>query len=239
LYYQSLLYVLIYTIVPNMSRMLLSSRQEFLLRYMATFLAEQGYPPTLAEMARALGVSSLQAVKNHLAALERKGYLRRSPGRRRAVELLAGREAATEGIPILGRVSAGLPLLAVENREGTLPFSPLRTDHGTYFALHVKGDSMIGVGICSGDCVIVRQQDTADPGDIVVVLLGDEATVKILRRGEHHFVLEAANPAYTPIELVDYPSPRILGRVVGLYRRLGPWAQHVPRERGRPRGQPS
>ena len=217
--------------------MALSSRQEFLLRYLETFLAERGYAPTLAEMASALGAASLQAAKNHLVALERKGYLRRSPGRRRALELLVGRPLAAVGIPILGRVSAGLPLLAVENLEGALPFSSLRTDRGTYFALHVKGESMIGAGIFSGDYVIVRQQDTADPGDIVVALLGDEATVKTLRKGEHHFILEAANPAYAPIELVDYPPPRILGRVVGLYRRLGPGVQHVPKERGQPHGQ--
>jgi repressor LexA len=216
-----------------MSRIGLSLRQEFLLRYLETFLTERGYAPTLAEMASALGASSLQAAKNHLVALERKGYLRRSPGRRRAIELLVGRSLEV-GIPILGRVSAGLPLLAVENLEGSLPLSPLRTDQGTYFALHVKGDSMIGAGIFSGDYVIVRQQDTADPGDIVVALLGDETTVKILRRGEHHFVLEAANPAYAPIELVDYPPPRILGRVMGLYRRLGPWGQHISKEKGQP-----
>ncbi len=215
--------------------MTLSSRQAFVLRYMETFLAERGYVPTLAEMTSALGASSLQAVKNHLVALERKGYVRRFPGQRRAIELLIGR--SPEGIPILGRVSAGLPLLAVENLEGTLPFGSLKTDHKTYFALHVKGDSMIGAGIFSGDYVIVRQQDSADPGDIVVALLGDEATVKILRRVKHHFVLEAANPAYAPIELADDPPPRILGRVMGLYRRLGPWAQQAPKESGASRGQ--
>jgi repressor LexA len=238
-YRQRLTCVFIYTIVPGMSSIALSSRQEFLLRYLETFLTERGYAPTLSEMASALGASSLQAAKNHLVALERKGYLRRSPGRRRAIELLAGRPLEATGIPILGRVSAGLPLLAVENREGSLPLNPLRTDHGTYFALHVKGDSMIDAGIFSGDYVIVRQQDTADPGDIVVALLGDETTVKILRRGEQHFVLEAANPAYAPIELADYPAPRILGRVMGLYRRLGPWGQHISKERGQPQSQQS
>src|SRR4051794_27414844 len=98
---QHLTCVLIYTIIPDMSRIVLSSRQEFLLRYLETFLTERGYAPTLSEMASALGASSLQAAKNHLVALERKGYLRRSPGRRRAIELLAGRSLEATGIPIL------------------------------------------------------------------------------------------------------------------------------------------
>jgi repressor LexA len=172
-------------------------------------------------MAKALGVSSLQAVKDHLVALERKGYLRRSPGRPRAIELLSNR-SANEGIPILGRVMAGPPMLAVENWEGMLPFKPPKHDGQAYFALRITGDSMIGAGIFPSDYVIVRQQDTADPGNIVVALLGDEATVKFLRQHGHGFVLEAANPTYAPIALASQvASPRILGRVVGLYRRLG------------------
>jgi repressor LexA len=144
-----------------------------------------------------------------------------SPGRPRAIELLSDR-STEKGIPILGRVRAGLPMLAVENWEGTLPFTPPKHDGQAYFALHITGDSMIGTGIFPGDYVLVRQQDTADPGNIVVVLLGEEATVKFLRQHGHEFVLEAANPAYAPIALTSQvPSPRILGRVVGLYRRLG------------------
>ena len=199
----------------------LPPRQKSLLTYLKTFLAERGYVPTLAEMATALGVSSLQAVKEHLTALERKGYLRRHPGRPRAIELLSAR-AADDGIPILGRVMAGPPMLAVENWEGTLPFKPPKPDGQAYFALRVTGDSMIGTGIFPGDYVIVRQQDTAAPGNIVVALLGEEATVKFLRQHGHEFVLEAANPAYAPIALAsEVPSLCILGRVVGLYRTLG------------------
>jgi repressor LexA len=199
----------------------LPPRQKSLLTYLKTFLAERGYVPTLAEMATALGVSSLQAVKEHLTALERKGYLRRHPGRPRAIELLSER-AKEEGIPILGRVMAGAPLLAVENWEGMLPFTPPKHDRQAYFALRISGDSMIGAGIFPGDYVIVRQQDTAAPGTIVVALLGEEATVKFLRQHGHEFVLEAANPAYAPIALTsEVPSPSILGRVMGLYRSLG------------------
>ena len=198
-----------------------SPRQKFLLTYIETFLAERGYVPTLVEMAKALQVSSLQAVKDHLAALERKGYLRRSPGRPRAIELLSAHSRG-KGIPILGRVRAGQPMLAVENWEGTLPFNRPKHDGQEYFALRITGDSMIGAGIFPGDYVIVRQQDTAAPGNIVVALLGDEATVKFLRQHGHEFVLEAANPAYASIALTAQVSPQcIQGRVVGLYRSLG------------------
>lgn len=204
-----------------MTRKALSPRQGVLLTYIETFLLEHGYIPTLAEMAKSLGVSSLQAVKDHLAALERKGYVRRSPGRPRAIELLSGR-SENKGIPILGQVRAGLPMLAAENWEGTLPFSPPKRDSKSYFSLRVTGDSMIGAGIFPGDYVIVRQQDTASSGNIVVALLGEEATVKFLRQHGHTFVLEAANPAYAPIVLTDSDAPQgILGRVVGLYRHLG------------------
>ncbi len=199
----------------------LSPRQKSLLTYIETFLAERGYIPTLAEMAEALGVSSLQAVKDHLTALERKGYLRRYPGRPRAIELLS-RRSENKGIPILGQIRAGLPMLAAENWEGTLPFNPPKHDGQAHFSLRITGDSMIGAGIFPGDYVIVRQQDTAAPGNIVVALLGDEATVKFLRQHGHEFVLEAANPAYASIALTSQVLPqRILGRVVGLYRRLG------------------
>jgi len=199
----------------------LSPRQKSLLTYLETFLAERGYIPTLAEMAEALGVSSLQAVKDHLTALERKGYLRRYPGRPRAIELLS-RRSENKGIPILGQIRAGLPMLAAENWEGTLPFNPPKHDGQAHFSLRITGDSMIGAGIFPGDYVIVRQQDTAAPGNIVVALLGDEATVKFLRQHGHEFVLEAANPAYASIALTSQVLPqRILGRVVGLYRRLG------------------
>lgn len=204
-----------------MASKVLSPRQRSLLTYIETFLIERGYIPTLAEMAKAQGVSSLQAVKDHLTALERKGYLRRSPGRSRAIELLSDR-SRDKGIPILGRVRAGLPMLAVENWEGTIPFNPPKNDSQTYFALRITGDSMIGAGIFPGDYVIVRQQDTAVPGNIVVALLEDEATVKFLRQHGHEFVLEAANPAYASIALTAQISPQcIQGRVVGLYRHLG------------------
>ena len=124
-------------------------------------------------------------------------------------------------LPILGRVAAGHPVLAVENREGTLSLNPELLGTGEHFALRVQGDSMIEAGIRDGDYVIVRQQEAATPGEIVVALLGDEVTVKRLRKKGSALLLEAANPAYTPIRLTgSSPTPRILGTVVGLYRNL-------------------
>ncbi len=205
-----------------MSLLPLTSRQERLLRFIETSFTRHGYAPTLQEMAQAMGIASLQGVKDHLTALERKGYLRRSPGRRRAIEVIHPLEPQAGSIPIVGRVAAGQPLLAVENQEGFFTLGPAILGSGTHFALRVQGDSMIDAGIQAGDYVIVRQQDAADPGDIVVVLLGEEATVKRLCKQGKEFFLEAANPAYAPIPLShETPPPRVLGKVVGLYRPLG------------------
>lgn len=200
----------------------LTDRQKRLLQVIETSLTKRGYVPTLREMAQAMGIASLQGVKDHLAALERKGFLRRFPGRRRALEVIQ-RLAPLDGtVPIVGRVPAGRPLLAVENQEGTLSLGAALLGAGTHFALCVQGDSMIDAGIQEGDHVIVRQQEAAEPGDIVVALLGEEATVKRLRKKGPSLFLEAANAAYAPIPLTCEPTaPRILGKVVGLYRSLG------------------
>jgi len=202
-----------------MSTTSLTARQQRLLQVIEDSLMKRGYVPSLQEMAHAMGIASLHGVKRHLLALERKGYIRRFPGRRRAIEITQ-RVLPIEGsIPILGRVAAGRPLLAVENQEGALSLGPALLGKGTHFALRVQGDSMIEEGIQEGDYVVVRQQDTADPGEIVVVLLGEEVTVKRLQQKGKSFFLEAANAAYAPIPLTSQsPSPRILGTVVGVYR---------------------
>ena len=205
-----------------MSTLPLTPRQERLLRIIEASLARRGYVPTLQEMAQAMSIASLQGVKDHLAALERKGYLRRFPGRRRALAVLHPLGPRDGSLPMLGRVAAGRPLLAVEQQAGVLSLGAALLGKGTHFALRVQGDSMIDAGIQAGDYVIVQQQDTAEPGDIVVVLLGDEVTVKRLRKKGTALFLEAANAAYAPIPLTrQSPSPRILGTVVGLYRGLG------------------
>jgi repressor LexA len=197
----------------------LTSRQQRLLQVIEASLTARGYVPSLQEMAQAMGIASLQGVKGHLSALERKGYIRRFPGRRRAIEVMHRVLPLEGGIPILGRVAAGRPLLAVENQEGVLSLGPALLGKGTHFALRVQGDSMIEEGILEGDYVIVRQQATAEPGEIIVALLGEEATVKRLRQHGKQLVLEAANAAYAPIPLTpNSPAPRILGTVVGVYR---------------------
>ncbi|MBI3798346.1 MAG: transcriptional repressor LexA [Deltaproteobacteria bacterium] len=202
-----------------MSTTPLTARQQRLLQVIEDSLTKRGYVPTLQEMAHAMGIASLHGVKRHLLALERKGYIRRFPGRRRAIEITHHVLPIEGSIPILGRVAAGRPLLAVENQEGALSLGPALLGKGTHFALRVQGDSMIEEGIQEGDYVVVRQQDTADPGEIVVVLLGEEVTVKRLQQKGTSFFLEAANAAYAPIPLTSQsPSPRILGTVVGVYR---------------------
>jgi len=204
-----------------MSTIPLTARQERLLRIIETFVTRRGYVPTLQEMAQAMNISSLQGVKDHLTALERKGYVRRTPGRRRAIEVTQPITPITGSIPILGRVAAGRPLLAVENHAGALSLDNSLLGNGSHFALQVQGDSMIDAGIQEGDYVIVRQQDTATPGEIVVALLGEEVTVKRLRKKGNVLFLEAANVAYEPIPLTGAsPAPQILGVVVGQYRAL-------------------
>jgi len=204
-----------------MSTLPLTARQEKLLRLIEHSHARRGYAPSLQELAHAMGIASLQGVKDHLAALERKGYVRRAPGRRRAITVLQRLVPLEGSLPILGRVAAGRPLLAVENREGALSLSAELLGTGEHFALRVQGDSMIEAGINDGDYVVVRHQDTANPGEIVVALLGDEVTVKHLRKKGPSVFLEAANPAYAPIRLTgSSPLPRILGTVVGLYRNF-------------------
>src|SRR5258706_949304 len=205
-----------------MSTIPLTARQQRLLQIIEESVAKCGYAPTLQEMAQAMGVTSLQGVKDHLAALERKGYLNRFPGRRRAMTVIQPLLPVEGSIPVLGRVAAGKPLLAVENQEGTLSLNSELLGTGAHFALRVQGDSMIDAGIEDGDHVVVRQQEDANPGDIVVALLGEEVTVKRLRKRGQGLVLEAANVAYAPIPLTKQSSsPRILGVVVGLYRKLG------------------
>lgn len=194
-----------------------------MLTYIEKAMSELGYPPTLYEMAEAMGGITVKGVKDHLKAIEKKGYLRCHSGKRRAVEILHGRFHRGGGIPVVGRVAAGVPVLAVENIEGTLPLDPKFAGSAVHFALRVRGDSMTGAGIFEGDYIIVRQQETADSGDIVVALIGEEATVKILRKLGKAIFLEAANPAYLPIPLKvkgQVSPPRILGRVVGLYREI-------------------
>ena len=204
----------------------LTDRQRAVLDFIKTFSGENGVPPTVREIGGRFHVTP-RAAFDHLRALERKGYLRRraTAGRTsRALTLIrdeAPPPSAIREIPILGRIAAGAPLLSAENREGTLPVSAdfLGGRPDEMFSLRVRGESMIDAHIVEGDLVLVRSQDHAEPGDIVVALVDGEATVKRYRRDGPLVVLKPEHPTMAPI-VVDpgEKEVRILGKVVGVVR---------------------
>ena len=202
----------------------LTDRQQEVLGFIQTFSEAHGVPPTVREIGARFHVTP-RAAFDHLRALERKGYLRRriTAGRTsRALTLAVPARSARE-VPILGRIAAGAPLLAEENREGTLPLDPSwvggRGDD--VFGLRVRGESMINAHIVEGDLVLVRRQDHAQAGDIVVALVDGEATVKRFARDSHAVVLKPEHPTMAPIVIREGEKDvRILGKVVGLVRGL-------------------
>jgi len=198
----------------------LTNRQRKVLDFITSYLRDTGYPPTVREIAGEFGISSKGAY-DHLIAIEKKGYIRRDPAKPRAIELMDFVPGRAYGpvieIPVVGRVAAGEPLLASQNIERTITLSNdlIRTEEP--FALRIKGESMMGAGILEGDYVIVKQQQNADQGDIVVALIGDEATVKRFYRAGDHVRLQPENPTMKPIIVKDVT---ILGKVVGLFREM-------------------
>jgi repressor LexA len=205
----------------------LTSRQRDVLNFIRTFSARQGVPPTVREIGERFRVTP-RAAFDHLRALERKGMLQRRATSRRPSRALTLADSASgyRSVPILGRIAAGGPLLAVENREGELPVaaSALPGGEDEVFALRVRGDSMIDAHICDGDLVLVRRQESAQPHDIVVAWLESEtsegeATVKRFQRDGARIVLTPENRALAPI-VVDPAQRRlqILGKVIGVLR---------------------
>lgn len=201
----------------------LTGRQAKILDYLVGTLRERGYPPSVREIGAAVGLSSSSTVHAHLAQLEAKGFIKRDPARSRAIELVdkalyAQPSKEMLNVPLVGRVTAGTPILASENIEDYFPIPTEFVGMGEFFMLKVRGDSMIQAGILDGDHVIVRKQDAAENGDIVVALVnGDEATVKRLYKEKDHVRLQPENPHMDPIIAVDV---RVLGKVVGLVRRV-------------------
>lgn len=176
--------------------------------------AEGGLPPTVREICKATGLRSTSSVHAHLKTLERMGYITRDTRLNRAIHL-AG-EQNTIQVPIVGRVAAGQPILAMEEIEGYIPYSPGGSRSGSeYFALNVRGDSMINAGILDGDIVIAEKTPTALDGEIVVALIEEEATVKRFYREKDGIRLQAENPAYQPIYAKDVS---ILGKVAAVIR---------------------
>ena len=213
---------------------MLTNRQQEIYDYVTAYVDEHGYPPTVREIGEAVGLASPSTVHAHLANLERGGYLRRDPTKPRALELI-GRErqsadAATVGeagrvrvLPLVGQIAAGGPLLAEQNVEDYLAVpEPLSSGTGEEFLLRVRGESMIEAGILPDDYVVVRRQQTAQSGDIVVALAGDdetteEATVKRFFRENGRIRLQPENSALEPL----FPAHvQILGKVIGVFRRL-------------------
>lgn len=190
----------------------LSPMRQRILDYVTSFTRENGYPPTVREICEAVGLRSPSTVHSHLKILEEGGFLERDTRKTRAISV-KGSASAFRSVPILGTVTAGLPILAQEDTLGYVPYDG--PEQGEMFALQVRGESMIGAGILDGDVVLVRRQSTALSGQIVVALLGDEATVKRLRLSQGGVWLMPENPAFDPI---DGRECAILGLVISLYR---------------------
>jgi repressor LexA len=201
----------------------MTDRQRQVLEHIAASIRRNGIVPSVREIGQALGMRSPSTVHQHLMALERKGYIKRDGDRMRVLEVLDKRilpngDEVTH-LPLVGRVSAGLPILAEENIEEVIPVprKMVGWQDDNCFLLTVRGDSMIGAGIFDGDMVIVRSQPTATAGEIVVALLGEEATVKRLAAEDRRPYLMPENPRYGPIT-----DPfEVIGKVVGLLRRYG------------------
>jgi repressor LexA len=201
----------------------LTKRQQEIFDFIKRYSAGHGYPPTVRDIGKAVGLASSSTVHAHLANLEKLGLLRRDPTKPRAIELLdrAVEQVKSivrpEGLPLIGHVAAGSPILAEENIEEYVPVPQLAGgDEGEYI-LRVRGESMIDAGILPDDYVVVRPQDTASNGDIVVALVGEEATVKRFFRESDHVRLQPENTSMEPIRSREV---RVLGRVVGLFRSV-------------------
>jgi repressor LexA len=199
----------------------LTKRQREILAYVMDSMQERGYPPSVREIGTALGLTSSSTVHSHLAALEKKGFIHRDPSKPRAIEIL--KDGASQppkrmiNVPVLGRIAAGQPILAEENIEDVFPLPRDFVREDAAFILRVRGDSMIDAGIHDGDYLVVRQQATANNGEIVAAMLGEEATVKRFYRERDHIRLQPENSAMSPIIARDVT---ILGKAVALIRRL-------------------
>ncbi|MBQ4473508.1 MAG: transcriptional repressor LexA [Lachnospiraceae bacterium] len=198
----------------------LTAKQREVLDYIKQCTAQRGYPPAVREICQAVGLKSTSSVHSHLESLERAGYIRRDPTKPRAIEIcepddLPFRPQNFIPVPIVGTVTAGEPILAVENIEGYFPMLPENLPHEDVFMLKVRGESMINAGIFSGDYVIVEQTPSAQNGDMVVAMVDDSATVKTFYKEKDHIRLQPENDTMDPILV---PDVTILGKVVGLYR---------------------
>jgi len=198
----------------------LTKRQQEIFDFIKRYSARHGYPPTVRDIGKAIGLTSSSTVHAHLANLEKVGVLRRDPTKPRALEIIADRARKAvmpAGLPLVGRVAAGQPLLADENIEDYVEVPPIAGGDEGEYVLKVQGDSMKNAGILEGDYVVVHRTETARDGEIVVALLGEEATVKRFFKESDHVRLQPENEALEPIRSRDV---QVLGRVVGVFRRV-------------------
>ena len=195
-----------------------NDRTREILSFIEDFTRERGYPPTIREIGKAFSIASTNGVRFHLHKLEKQGLLKRSGKISRGIESMRAVTPITGGIPILGRVAAGQPISADQSYDGTLEIDDLFGRAGELFALLVRGDSMIGAGIHENDHVVVRHQETAAAGEIVVALIEDEATVKYFQPKGDRVELVPANPKYQPIVVGPDEDLRLLGVVRGVVR---------------------
>jgi repressor LexA len=205
----------------------LTKRQQEIFDFIGKYSAKYGYPPTVRDIGKAVGLASSSTVHAHLANLEKIGLLRRDPSKPRAIELLDRAVGSAvdsvrsivrpESLPLLGSVAAGQPILAEENVEEYVPVPSLAGGSDGDYLLRIRGESMKNAGIVEDDLVVVHQQDTAQQGDIVVALLGEEATVKRYFRESDHIRLQPENETMEPIRTKEV---KVLGRVVGLLRSM-------------------
>jgi repressor LexA len=208
----------------------LTKRQQEIFDFIRRYTAKYGYPPTVRDIGKAVGLASSSTVHTHLSNLEKIGLLRRDPSKPRAIELLDKAGSAVveamesvrsmvrgEGLPLVGSVAAGQPILAEENIEEYVPVPDIAGGSNGEYVLRIRGESMKNAGILEGDLVVVRPQETAQQGDIVVALLGEEATVKRFFRESDHIRLQPENDEMEPIRTKDV---KVLGRVVGLLRSM-------------------
>lgn len=199
----------------------ISAKQQEILEYIKDEILHKGYPPAVREICQAVNLKSTSSVHSHLETLEKNGYIRRDPTKPRAIEImddtfnLNRREMVN--VPILGNVAAGEPLFAEENIEDYFPIPAEMVPNSKVFMLHVRGESMINVGILDGDNVLVQQQNTAKDGEMVVALVEDSATVKTFYKEDGYIRLQPENDTMEPIIV---PDCQILGKVFGIFRFL-------------------
>lgn len=211
----------------NMSNVELSEKEQLILDFMNKQINENGYPPSVREICKAVGLSSTSTVHGYLQKLHKKGVIQKADKKTRALKVLVGGNQKTDKsfysgkemveVPIVGKITAGEPILAVENVEDTFPIPLDFVGNSESFMLTVRGESMIEAGILDGDYILVKKQNSANNGDIVVALIEDEATVKTFYKEKDHIRLQPENSSMDPIIV---PNCEILGKVIGVFRKM-------------------